>query len=57
MIKNPFWVSPLETLTTFGFRCRIISVKLLVVLVFGVNILPDANTKISIIIKLRNKFY
>ena len=36
---------------TFGFRCRKISVKLLV---FGVNILLDTNTKILMITKLRN---
>ena len=42
-----------QKLTTLGFRCRIISIKLLV---FGVNILLDAdtNTKILMIIKLRN---
>ena len=36
---------------TFGFRCRKIRVKLLV---FGVNILLDTNTKILMITKLRN---
>ena len=38
-----------RTLTTFGLRCRIISVKLLV---FGVNIKLDTNTEILIITKL-----
>ena len=35
----------------FNFRCRIISVKLLL---FGVNILLDTNTKILMITELRN---
>ena len=41
-----------KTFITFGFRCRIKSVNKLVV--FGVNILLDTNTKILMIIELRN---
>ena len=38
-------------LIIFGFRCRIISVKLLV---FGFHILLDTNTNILITTKIRN---
>ena len=38
-------------LTNFGFRCRIISVK---VLMFGVNILLDVSTEMLMITKLKN---
>ena len=41
---------PSLALTASGFKCRIISVKLLV---FRVNVLLDTNTKIFMITKLR----
>ena len=40
-----------QKLTTLGFRRRIIKVKLLM---FGVNVLLDSNTKTLIITELRN---
>ena len=41
---------PSLVFTASGFRCRIISVKLLV---FRVNVLLDTNTKVFMITKLR----
>ena len=49
VLLNPVFA---RTLTTSGFRCRIISVNLLV---FRVNILLDTNTKILMVTKLKNQ--